>query len=575
MVAVALLAWWVIPAFLFIGLPWLLAVMFWPGVGYQKAIELFLYNDFLHGNGLWFYLFIWSAVSAVIAFAVGSGSRNEEAASGAIFGFGNTLLCVLSLVLLVAFNINLDKDAAQYYVHSVTFYVKNPAHLPESLHLLGTDGASPGDGCAVLYHGTKNDSHGCVKQGDLPSDAWVPRIGSNDTAISALRNSSAVASGTSLDTDTVTYLNGTKSGEWSGVIDGSGLQNALGGVAEWPGHGTATVCTFTGDYAIDRAFHGDKSNSLTNLFHERFPMFTYHMTDVWGYCKDKQPIVVIPVTEPTPSSQRTVDTAAGVVIVRGDHGKTILDYHPDVKAGEFPGPVYPTSLTGTQRDNALWAAGRQNGQEDGGNHFGFKPTDDTDVQTGHVSEFLLEDQKTGRLQYVTPLTLRGSTSQLFVAFAISFGDEVHRGQLNPVSIYAFDDNDNRRVPIRNLVSAANNWLQQNQPWLKANGTTLKEFEPINGDTWRGYLENNNTVQYMLDVEWDGNTQSLAKTVLIPASGQPLPPPAAAPGMPPVSAVPGGPAPSTAFCGQPLDQLSTTQLQQCGNAVLGALAGRAK
>jgi hypothetical protein len=571
----ALLAWWAWPAIV-LGIIYVIYAIPFSGYGVQNGIETWLYNSFLHGNVVWIFVLVWSLVSLVIAFMMGSDTNDSgEKTAGAIFGLANTFLFVLSIALLVGFNVNLDKYEARYYANSVTFYVNNPSHLPESVHLLGDGAATNTDDCAVLYRGTDDDTHGCVKQGELPADGWIPRVGSHDTAVQALKNSSGATSATNLDPDTVAYLNSSKAGTWSGIIDGSGIQVPLGGVAEWDGHGVSTQCTFTGDYALDRAFKGEKSNNLTNLIAERYPMLSYQMTDVWGYCRDmgdgkaKQPIIVIPATRPVPYSHRTVDAPAGIIIVRGDHGKTVLEYRTDSVAGdEFPGPVYPASLTAKQRDMSAWSAGRQNNER---NHFGFEPTDDQDVQTGSVSEFLLMDPKTNRLEYVTPLTLRGSTSQLFVAFAISYADEVHAGKLNPVSIYVSDDNDNRRVPIRNLVSAANNWLAQNQPWLKSNGTTLKEFEPINGDTWRGYLENNNQVQFMLDVVWDGASQSLAKTVLIPAAGGPpvpVAPNAPAPGVEPV-----GPT-ATAFCGQPLDQLSVAQLQQCATAAIGALGGRA-
>src|SRR6185436_13416809 len=113
------------------------------------------------------------------------------------------------------------------------------------------------------------------------------------------------------------------------------------------------------------------------------------------------------------------------------HGKAKLEYKSVVKADDYPGPVYPASLAARQRSQSAWAAGRENEDRNG---FGYEPAT-AEAQAGNVSEYLLRNSVTGRLEWVTPLTLRHSSSELFVAYAVSPADEVRSGSLNQLSVY--------------------------------------------------------------------------------------------------------------------------------------------
>jgi hypothetical protein len=55
---------------------------------------------------------------------------------------------------------------------------------------------------------------------------------------------------------------------------------------------------------------------------------------------------------------------------------------------------------------------------------------------------------------VTPLTLRNSTSQLFVAYAVSAADSVASGKLNALSIYVLPPSDPRQINVDNVEAEA-------------------------------------------------------------------------------------------------------------------------
>lgn len=557
-----LLAWWLVPIAA-IGIVYLFDAWVLTGYGYHNDIAAWLYTCIVHGNSKWWILLIWLAVSAVIA---GLSAVESENAGSVLVAGATAIAAIVSLVLGITFEVNLDKNAARYYTTSTTFYVKDVNKIPSSLNLLKGDGASKTEQCDLQYKGKNDDSFGCIKQGDLPVEGWDPRVGSHTVAVHALKSTSGDRQGVSLDERTVTYLNG-KRGVWSGILDGSDINNPLGGVAEWSGRGVAKECRFEGDYGIDRAFAGGRSKSLTNLYNERFPMLRYEMTDVWGFCKShgegkpEEPIIVIPVKMPVPYSHRTVDAAAGIVTVRGDHGNTVLEYKPDVKAGEYPGPVYSESLVVEQRNQSFWAGGRENHNR---NHFGFEPVD-TEVQAGNISEYLLMEHETGRLQYVTPLRLRGSGSELFVAYAVTYADEVHRGRLNELSIYVLNDNDPRRVALNILLSSTDQWLTNNAPFARINGGKLQEFVPIDGDRWRAYIENETQVSYLVDLK----NSDLNNPKLTPMNGAApaVPSPNSSGSSPIPGAVPSGPVDCNNLAAE------TPKLWQCVNGLMGELQKR--
>src|SRR5450756_1469857 len=253
------------------------------------------------------------------------------------------------------------------------------------------------------------------------------------------------------------------------------------------------------------------------------------------------------------------------VTVRGRSGKTSLTYTSDVGAGSLPGPVYPQSLVDVQLAQSAWAAGRGS-MNNGG--FGYEPTNSS-AQAGNVSDFLLRDTATGRLEWVTPLTLRNSSSQLFVAYAISAADTVTSGSLNGLSVYVLAPSDPRQINVDNMEAEARNWLAQQEPGFISSGGKLLEFTPLGGNMWRAYGELNGRVVYLLDIDATGRFAPALTSVSPLGSG-------AGAGAGSGSGAGSGGGSGTAgdaVCGKPLAGLSTAQIATCLREFADQLAAR--
>jgi len=295
----------------------------------------------------------------------------------------------------------------------------------------------------------------------------------------------------------------------------------------------------------------------------QYPGLRWTIADVWGYCSGSEPVVVIPVTRLVRFMNRTVSTAAGIITVRGRSGKTSLTYTSDVGAGSLPGPVYPQSLVDVQLAQSAWAAGRGS-MNNGG--FGYEPTNSS-AQAGNVSDFLLRDTATGRLEWVTPLTLRNSSSQLFVAYAISAADTVTSGSLNGLSVYVLAPSDPRQINVDNMEAEARNWLAQQEPGFISSGGKLLEFTPLGGNMWRAYGELNGRVVYLLDIDATGRFAPALTSVSPLGAGS-----VAGSGSGAGSGGGSGTA-GDAVCGKPLAGLSTAQIATCLREFADQLAAR--
>ena len=405
-----------------------------------------------------------------------------------------------------------DKDYARYYAASTVFYAPSlsATAAPPSLDRL-LRGAHGGDGGCALDGAS--DVPSCLRVGTLTTSGWDARVSSYNGAIYALSRSSGDMQNVSLNSATVHYLNAWRGlpARWSGIMDGTGISQGMGGVAEWDG-AHVTTCDFSGRYAIDirRDEHGG---------HGGFPRPVLPGTAVddrgrVGLLLRYRTVVVIPVTMMIRFLNRSVNTAAGVIEVRGSSGKTALTYLPTVAAGTLPGPVYPESLVSTQLAQASWAAGRGS-MNNGG--FGYEPTDSA-AQAGNAANYLLRSSSSGRLEWVTPLTLRNSTSQLFVAYAVSAADSAASGKLNPLSIYVLSPSDPREINVDNVEAEARNWLAQQEPGFISSGGRLLEFTPVGGNMWRAYGELNGRVVYLLDIDATGSVAPTLTSVSPLSSG---------------------------------------------------------
>jgi hypothetical protein len=546
---VALLIWWAWTPAVY-GLGWCLRIVT-PGHRFEQSADQWFYANFLILGGL---LWLWLTIGFLGSIVILARALDQDHIgrwAGRVTVTVSVLLALTTFVQAWRVIWDDDKDFARYYAPATVFYTPalSGADAPPSLDRLIT-GAHPGsNGCALAGMA---DIASCVKVGTLPTTGWNARLSSYNGAVYALSRSSGDMQNVSLNSLTVEYLNAWRGhpARWSGIMDGTGISQGMGGVAEWDG-AKVTTCTFSGRYAIDRSFGGTNMADLPDYLAQSYPELRWTIGDAWGYCDGTEPVVVIPVTKMIRFMNRTVDTAAGIITVRGDYGKTSLTYQTSVRAGELPGPVYPMSLVNTQLAEVSWAAGRGS-MNNGG--FGYQPTDST-AQAGNVADYLLRSSTTGRLEWVTPLTLRNSSSQLFVAYAVSSADSVTDGQLNQLSIYVLSPSDTRQINVDNMEAEARNWLAQEEPGFISSGGNLLEFTPVSGNMWRAYGELNGRVVYLLDVDATGSiAPTLTSVSTLGGSGNSA-------------------GAATALCGKPLSSLSTSQLTFCLREFADQLATR--
>lgn len=563
--------WWLwIPAVIFV--TWAFAAFVTPGIGdWRRDIELGIQLQLLP-NGLdltaatpwfWIMMFIGCLGSVGIIAAVDEETPGRR---GSVIDRGICLGLVITALASAVFSWNgfwdNDKDEARYYNGSTVFYSptldlnKAPSSLNEMLK-----GATPSNNkdCTLV---SRHDMPSCIKEGSLPDNNWEARTSSLAGAQYYLGKKTGDKSGVNLMPETVTYLynKDTVGGKWSGIRDGSEKRNPLYGVVEWNGQGDPTECFFNrNDYNINRAFNGTYSNSLVNLISERYRQYFWDNNDMWGYCDGDKPVIVIPMKREISYNVRTVETAAGVLIMRGSQsGDPSFDFHENIKEGELPGPVYPASLVTKQRNMLEWAAGR--GLKNA--NYGYEATD-ADAQTGNSSEYLLRDKDTKRLYWVSPMTPRGD-SQLFVAYARTPADTMSNGNLNTFSTYVLDDNDPRQVNLDTLDNTVKQVVGSQDPAFVSSGGRIVEYLPLDNTTWQVYAERGGQPVYVITIPRD---EAISKPTIgrILDNGTVLPSQAVTvggsnTGQPNQTTPPQGG--SQVGCDKPVDTMSEPELASC-------------
>ena len=269
------------------------------------------------------------------------------------------------------------------------------------------------------------------------------------------------------------------------IRDGGGINKPLESIVYWDGvSDRAEECRFDGDYQIDRALKGSRSNNIRNeILQGDRRHLKYNLDDAYGYCDGDRPVVVIPMRRLVNSGYQVLDEFAGVLLVTGSpNGEPNFELRTDVAPGEIPGPVYPISLAEKQRELHTWLAGRENRSR---NDFGFE-TAAVGTQGGNASEFNLFSLEDGRAYWVTPLTLRGTASQIIVAYAVVPSDAAQVGELNELRIYVVDDQDPDAVVINQFERAVTDLVERQRPGFIPAGGIVQEFIPGENGQWSAF-----------------------------------------------------------------------------------------
>jgi hypothetical protein len=183
-------------------------------------------------------------------------------------------------------------------------------------------------------------------------------------------------------------------------------------------------CEFDREQATDRV-SGWFSHNLGREISKRQRWVRFSATDVYAYCADGGPVVVVPLKRQT-GTWVVVERPAGVALYDGRTGKLRFT----TETADIPGPSYPLTLAAAQRRSTAgmgsfldWLAKRAGWE-----------TPDDDVNSGNDAEFALD--ATGRPSYVTPLTRRGSATAISV---VSMVPAQHSGlQLAPLTVHRLD-----------------------------------------------------------------------------------------------------------------------------------------
>jgi len=493
-----------------LGIPWLvcwgLYYMSFPWEGHGRIRAGFY--QFGQANWLTYSHFWWAAIwLAVVAIFVGYLAYNGQHNSHENYDrhgpevnnetsdtghgtrvlwlgvCGSLLIMVVMLFLAIPQFWNSGKETARHYTTETTFELPSldPTAMPFSVDRL-VQGANFGSTSIDTVHDVSVD----IVQGKLSGEGWLPRRNSLPAAYLFMQRNAGGRANTTLREETVAFIHQPKlamedaeeaPGYFSAIRDGNGKQIHPEGVVTWDGRSARPqICRFEGDYKLNRALNGERGNNLLNLVQEGHPSWIVKWDNIYGYCDEGTPYIVIPLLQLVRSGNVAVEVPAGVVRISGSRdGTPQMEYSATVEPGEIPGPIYPVSLAEQQRQEANWAAGRKYNI----NGWGY---DEPDVAENaeNSGEFLLLDVETSRPVYVTPLRPNRGDSQNVLAYAQVAGDSMTAGQLNPLTITVLDDRgqpSELSPSLQTLASQGRNVINGIEPGFFTAGGRLQEFTP--------------------------------------------------------------------------------------------------
>lgn len=408
----------------------------------------------------------------------------------------NGVLAGILVVISVATWVGDINDHSAAYADSTMFVVNDTDDMPVSLKLLNEKATAMSENCDKL---ADEDMPGCISEGTMDEFTWEARTASLVGAEKRIKRSSTGNNRTHLLSDSLSYTYGNEGeGAWTAIRDG-GSKEPVYGVISYNGSSDPTVCEFEGDFELNKAFSGRWGTNLSDEIADRYSNLFYDNSDRWGYCDGDQPVIVIPVKQQIPFRHRTAFRSGGVLTITGSpSGEPVFQHITDVKAGDFPGPVYPASLAQEQRESMGMISGIFNSWF---RDFGYEPVSE-EAQDGNVSEYLLKNETDGRVYWVTPLKQRGGDNQRIVAYSVISADSTVNGGLNQLRIFVLNDDDARVASISDMEASVRQKLSERYPGFYTAKGYLAEFLPLDAKTWQVYAEINGRVVYRVVVPVD-------------------------------------------------------------------------
>ena len=547
--------------FLVFGLPKVFFHLVLPGWKVTQNWDLFLERNLAtQYPAFWIVVAVVLLISAILWFRK-YDEDNEDIIMVSIL---TTLACVMSLSQFGNILWN-NKDFPTYYNKSTTFVVADIKNPPASLQRLLEGARKDNEACERIG---AHDVPSCIRSGEFPANGWENRSASLAGAVRVMRQTSGESQQVNLRANTLAHIYPKQSksiatddkisdGYWTGIRDGKGIRIPTEGIVEWDGINRPTNCEFKGEYEFNRAIGGSRSNSLIHLLADKFPELRFNKPDIYGYCdhdNGDEPIIVVPVYEQGWYRNHSVEVPAGVLLLRGSpSGDPVFEHKRTVEPGEVPGPVYPLSIAEIQRGEHIWAAGREHLTR---SKFGFEPTSAAS-QSDNATEFLLRSREDGRTYWVSPLTPRGSDSQLVLAYTLIPADTVTGGQLNEMTIYVFDREDPHVVNLDQMERDIRDFVSRQNPGFFSAKGKIQELTPASGTTWRAFGVLDGDPRFVVTIDPNGNNRPIisdirGQTVEVPEQE---------------------PSETEEECSLPLAEQTNEQLFKCARATMDELERR--
>ncbi len=364
-----------------------------------------------------------------------------------------------------------------------------------------------------------------------------------------------------------------KTGEWDTLIvrQGIGVGYQAVQVVSIPLYGAVnpsnvTFCYFNRSAGL--RFGGALiQNNLDRVLDWKLPLnVSYDTTDSYGICNGSTPEVIIPLKQVN-GFYGAYETPYGVAIYNGKTGDITVTTNSATIA-KIPGSTYPMSLVVAQR-KATQAVGTLGDYLFGATGYQTTSvTDSSDPNAENDSEFKLRytDNGNNSVAYVTPLTVRGSSSSI-VGLAVSESRSFTPGQLNPYTVYRYNNNTNRQAN-----STVDKKIRDQFAVVQAGyaaGVRVFEVVPGASGSWVASIGENQVVSYRAIITQAG------KITLYNSDGQEVDPNSA-------NGTPLANTPSTStgtvklpsnLQGLDLAKLTNAQLEELSGAIVSELGSR--
>ena len=287
------------------------------------------------------------------------------------------------------------------------------------------------------------------------------------------------------------------------LVEAPGFTSGYAGVVEQritpAGATTATTCSFgNGDGRGGFQLSGNLDGSLEREISHLDRALIIESGDAYGYCDEDVAVAVVPLKEKT-GFYPVLEEPAGVAVYR--EGEVTIDR--EVEAGEYPGPVYPTSLAAKQRealkavDSNWWTWMKSRA--------GFtEATAEGDPNSENPTEFLLTDPDKDSTLYVTPMTSNPKQKQAKItAYVVMPADTVTAGERQKMELVLVPLEERREangVVVDNIKSY---YSDADFGW--AQGLKVFEMVPAAQGEWIASLGYEKSVKFRVRLAADGSS----------------------------------------------------------------------